>query len=104
MSDSRGFTVRHDGMETIPTMVCEKCGEAITDYRMAGVVWVQEKFKNGSRSRVIVLCKTNKCLSTPPQCDLPWMEMRDYMLWMAHNVGLKTESHIREAWKITKQA
>lgn len=99
MADN-GFVVQMKDGRQCPTMVCELCGESITDYRMAGAVWDERgEFENWTFRRVTVLCKENGCLSKPPYKGLPWQEMRDYLLWLAYNSGLKTEAQVREAWK-----
>jgi len=99
MANHNGFILLHEDGQTIPAMACETCGEIIKDYRQAGVVWNRE---DEPRSRVTVLCKTNHCLSKPPYKDKPWQELRDYMVFMAHNTGLKTEADIRGTWESAK--
>ena len=89
MPNSNGFLIMHEDGQSIPTIACETCGEIITDYRMAGVVW---NSTDEPRSRVTVLCKKNKCLTKGPHADKPWQELRDYMVHMARNIGLECEA------------
>jgi hypothetical protein len=102
MPGENGFIMRFERGKNIPTMTCETCGEIITDYRMAGVVWDREHDEPG-RSGITVLCKGNECLSKPPHRGKPWMEMRDYMLWIAYNSGLSTEAQLRHDWEATER-
>jgi hypothetical protein len=98
MAGDRGFVMRNERGRNYPAMVCETCGEIIDDYLMAGVVWGKDN-KEGSRSRVTVLCKKNGCLSKEPYRGLPWQEMSHYALWLLYNSGLKTEKQVREDWE-----
>lgn len=85
-------------------MVCEKCGSVITDYRMAGVVWDRAFLNDGrEQSNVIVLCKTNGCLTAPPYDRHFWMEVRTYFLWLLQNSGLKTEAQMHKEWERTQR-
>jgi hypothetical protein len=96
MANHNGFIIVHEGFESVPTMACEMCGEIITDYRQAGVVWIRE---DEPRSCVKVLCKTNGCLTKHPHADKPWQEMRDYLVFMARNVGLDVEKELSHAMR-----
>ncbi len=87
-----GFLMLSDGGANQGVLACERCGEIITDYRMAGVVWERE---DEPRSPVTILCKTNDCLNT----DQPWMPLGDFFVWVAINTGLNTEVKLREAWE-----
>ncbi len=98
MPKDKGFVVRHERGRTYPAMVCETCGEIITDYRMAGVVWNRD-YKDGERSKVTVLCKTNGCLTKEPYAHFPWQEMRHFALWLLYNSGVKTEAELVKDWK-----
>jgi len=43
-------------------VVCEECGEIITDCEMAGVVWQERDYDDGSCLKVTVLCKKKSLL------------------------------------------
>jgi hypothetical protein len=94
---NNGFQISFEGGRTHPVAVCETCGEVITNYANAGVVW--DEYKEGQRAAVTVLCKSNRCLSKPPYSGRPSMEFRDFLVWIAFNSGMNSEAKIREAWK-----
>ncbi len=53
----------------------------------------------GNAAGSLCLCKKNHYLSKGHHGQKPWMEMRDYLLWVAYNSGLKTEKQLREDWE-----
>jgi len=99
MKTNSGFVVIAAQQRQNPAIVCEKCGEIIADYEMAGVVWQECNYDEGSRRRVIVLCKRNDCLNSEAYKHLPWQGFKHYALWLLYNSGMKTEQQMREAWK-----
>lgn len=70
----------------------------ITDYKSAGVIWT--KHTAIDPIAVKVLCKENGCLTKPPYEFLPWLEMRDYLLYLASNCGLSVNEH--KAWAASR--
>ncbi len=101
MSKDTGFVVlRNVKGNAKPGIVCERCGEVITDIHLAGVVWVKEE---AEVEEVKVLCKTNGCLSSEPYRHAPWHEMRHYLLWLLRNSGVKNEGQLRKEWKSAEE-
>jgi len=102
--DNVGFILRQVDHLTAPTIVCEGCGEIINDYQLAWVVWSKEELKDGERTKALVVCKKNRCNSKQPYRDFPSMEMRDYLINLCRNAGVKTEQQFREAFEFTQLA
>jgi hypothetical protein len=103
MDGNRGFVVRHEKGRNYPALVCEACGEIIKDVEMAGVVWERQDDPDGKSDTVTVLCKTNNCLSSERYKNLPWQEMRHYLLWVLANSGVNTEEKLQKAWEAAER-
>ena len=99
MKTDRGFVVIAKDERQTPAVVCEECGETITDYGMAGVVWPERDYDEGSRQKATVLCKNNRCLSSGSNRYLPWAEFKHYVIWLLYNSGIRTEEQLHEAWR-----
>ena len=101
METKKGFILRQAQGLTLPTLVCESCGDVIKDYKMAWVMW-PELLKEGATAKPTVLCKKNGCNSKRPYDGYPSMELRDYLINLCRNTGMKTEEDFREAFEFTQ--
>lgn len=103
MSD-KGFVLRVVKHMTAPMLVCESCGETITDFGWAWVVWDDVKLSEGKSVRPVVVCKKNGCNVKPPFVGYASMEMQEYLVNLCRNTGLKTEEQFREAFEFVELA
>ena len=98
----KGVVLQQGKSETGPVLLCENCGERITEYGMAWVMWNNAKLQPGERIKPIILCKKNHCNSRPPYdryvCS---MEMRDFLVNLCRNLGITNEVQFREALEAT---
>lgn len=100
----KGLVLQQVKFDTAPMLVCEGCGEVIRDYGLAWVMWDAKKLKDGQTVRPVVLCKPkiNGCNSKPEYLDFASMEMRDFLINLCRNSGMKTENDVNEAFAFTE--
>lgn len=96
----KGFILRQAIHVTMPNVVCESCGQIIDDYKMAWVMW-PELMMDGATVKPTILCKTNGCNSKAPYDGYPSMELRDYLINLCQNTGMRTEEDFHEAIEFT---
>ena len=92
MRENNSFVVRLEGAKYCPSVVCGRCGEPITDYRAATVVWVQDNgFDEGTQHPVTVLCKKNGCTSgiLIPGKGIRSQSLQEFLSQLMHNSGMK---------------
>jgi len=84
-----------------PVILCDLCGERITDAKLTGVVWPLSEGDGRDWSRwgegsatPRFLCKTNHCLA---RCRWPWEELDVWLAQLVHNVGLRRPQQWRRA-------
>src|SRR5262245_39552287 len=76
-----------------PIMFCHRCGERIKDYRVAMVSW-----RSGDPGFGMRLWHNDipQCL---PMNEVPSMEMRDFFVYLAANVGFRTGKELKDAFE-----
>src|ERR1700690_3237353 len=97
MKGDNGFVLQETKLDSCPVLVCESCGGIIRDYRMAWVMWDATKVREGDIIRPVVLCKGNQCVTKSPYIGYASMEMRDYLVNLSRNLGIRTGDDLREA-------
>ena len=102
MHDDKGFILQQVELDTAPMLKCESCGDIIRDFGMAWVMWENHKLKNGESVKPTVLCKTNGCNSKPPYVGFASMEMRDYLIDLFRNLGVRTKKQLLEALEFSE--
>jgi hypothetical protein len=70
---------------------------------MAWVMW-RNLLENGQQVNPTILCKKNGCNSKPPYSGYPSMELRDYLINLCRNAGMKTEEDFQEAFGFAELA
>jgi hypothetical protein len=60
--------------------------------------------EDGQRVNPTVLCKKNGCNSKSPYRNYPSMELRDYLINLCRNAGMKTEKDFQEAFEFAELA
>jgi hypothetical protein len=96
MEKKRGLVLQGVDGRTCPVVICESCGEVIRDYGAAWVTW-PEIPSDGQRHQPLVVCKTNHCVSKKPYVDYPSMELRDYLINLCRNLGMRSDNDFHEA-------
>jgi hypothetical protein len=87
-----GFTITDKRRGTAPTSHCSGCGSLINDIYDGGIVWDTD---TPSPHSARLLCKHNGCLE---RHNGDWKEMRDYVLDLLFNCGVKTKEQFLEVW------
>jgi hypothetical protein len=98
----KGFVLRQVGQLTAPAIVCESCGEIISDLGLAWAMWPDHLVSDGASVKPQILCKKNHCNSKPPYDRYLSMEMRDYVINLCRNSGIGTEKEFREAFEFAR--
>jgi hypothetical protein len=92
------FVIQHRAGRNCPRLTCGRCGDLITDVKMAGIVWPPE-YRDGSASGAMILCKVRNCLMAQRWRDWPWMPLKNYLVWLLMNTGAPTVSAITKLAK-----
>ena len=83
-------------------LACESCGDIISDYGMAWIMWDDAKEREGGTVRPTVLRKGNQCIAKPPYVGFASMEMRDYLVNLFRNLGIRTEEELRGVFEFAE--
>jgi len=99
-----GFVMVRKGRLNVPLIICERCGQEITDIESAGVVY-RPSLNQGDASPITVLCKTNGCLSAPEYRDVSfsWEDLKPFLFWLLSNLGVRDAKELVSAWQLVKE-
>jgi hypothetical protein len=80
----------------IPVIICDQCGERITDAKMAAAVSKSRDVQEGEELKVAHVHKGACQIAVEAQIgSTGWSEMMDHILHLCTNIGLSLEDLIR---------
>ena len=101
---TRGIVLQgQENGDTAPLIVCESCGERIQDVQLAWVMWRNLQQPDQS-TKPAILCKKNHCNAKPEYADFASMELRDFLIDLCRNVGMRQEKDFHEALEMAHLA